>query len=262
MSSALCRSTCIRQTIFQSQSIHQQHTRGLKRDLGRVSVILDETIKNLGEKGDSVEVRRGYARNFLVPRRHAVYDSSFQRTARDMNVAPRHSLPYNQRARVSADEEQTQASSASRRRYANQLLQKINKITVTIHRPSVIEQGVTLTSGRPVTAQTIYQKLVDEFYIFAVAPEDIEIKSHNLKAAQLDSFGDHRLSVKVALCDDNGVWRQENALLNVRLVPTLDSDPVIKLRKAQEKASREAGIIEEEDDEEAERRAKKDKRRK
>lgn len=38
-----------------------------------MQVILLEKIRNLGNLGDSVEVKAGYARNFLIPERKAVF---------------------------------------------------------------------------------------------------------------------------------------------------------------------------------------------
>ncbi len=38
-----------------------------------VQVVLRETLKNVGQSGDLVRVRPGYARNYLVPRALAVY---------------------------------------------------------------------------------------------------------------------------------------------------------------------------------------------
>ena len=37
-----------------------------------MEVILLEPIKNLGKSGDKVEVKNGYARNYLIPRGHAL----------------------------------------------------------------------------------------------------------------------------------------------------------------------------------------------
>ena len=37
-----------------------------------MKVILQQDVKNLGKKGDVVEVSDGYGRNFLLPRKAAV----------------------------------------------------------------------------------------------------------------------------------------------------------------------------------------------
>jgi large subunit ribosomal protein L9 len=38
-----------------------------------MKVILTETIEKVGSKGDVINVKRGYARNFLIPRNYAMY---------------------------------------------------------------------------------------------------------------------------------------------------------------------------------------------
>ncbi len=47
-----------------------------------MKVILQQDVKNLGKKGDVVEVSDGYGRNFLMPRKLAV-----QANAENLNVA-------------------------------------------------------------------------------------------------------------------------------------------------------------------------------
>ena len=47
-----------------------------------MKVILQQDVKNLGKKGDVVEVSDGYGRNFLLPRKAAV-----PATAENLNVA-------------------------------------------------------------------------------------------------------------------------------------------------------------------------------
>ena len=44
-----------------------------------MKVILIQDVKDLGEEGESKEVARGYARNFLFPKGFAVQDSPFNR---------------------------------------------------------------------------------------------------------------------------------------------------------------------------------------
>ena len=47
-----------------------------------MKVILQKDIKNLGKKGDIVEVSDGYGRNFLLPKKAAV-----EATSNNVNVA-------------------------------------------------------------------------------------------------------------------------------------------------------------------------------
>ena len=44
-----------------------------------MKVILNDFVENLGERGDTVEVKPGYARNYLVPRGLAYHDSAGNR---------------------------------------------------------------------------------------------------------------------------------------------------------------------------------------
>ena len=44
-----------------------------------MKVILNKDFPSLGEEGDVVEVKSGYARNYLIPRAIAVYDSKVAR---------------------------------------------------------------------------------------------------------------------------------------------------------------------------------------
>ena len=39
-----------------------------REEVGNMKVILKEAVKDLGEMGELVEVKRGYARNYLIPR--------------------------------------------------------------------------------------------------------------------------------------------------------------------------------------------------
>ena len=47
-----------------------------------MKVILQQDVKNLGQKGDVAEVNEGYGRNFLLPRKMAVLAN-----AENLNVA-------------------------------------------------------------------------------------------------------------------------------------------------------------------------------
>jgi hypothetical protein len=46
-----------------------------KRQKKKLKVILTETIPRIGEKGEHIEVSKGFARNYLFPKRLAVYDT-------------------------------------------------------------------------------------------------------------------------------------------------------------------------------------------
>lgn len=86
-----------------------------------MKVILQQDVKNLGKKGDVVEVSDGYGRNFLLPRKAAV-----QANAENLNVA------------------QAKAGSAARKKQqasdeAKLMAAQLEKVSVTI--PIKIGEG-------------------------------------------------------------------------------------------------------------------------
>ena len=54
-----------------------------------MNVILLEPVENLGEAGEIVKVRPGYARNFLIPQGLALVASAANKTALEANLAER-----------------------------------------------------------------------------------------------------------------------------------------------------------------------------
>eukprot|EP00884_Botryococcus_braunii_P006768 jgi/Botrbrau1/16092/Bobra.7_2s0059.1 len=55
------------------------NSRGLKQK-ARLSIVLRQDVSDLGEAGDTVQVRHGYARNFLIPEKKAVIATHATRT--------------------------------------------------------------------------------------------------------------------------------------------------------------------------------------
>lgn len=104
-----------------------------------MKLILKETIDTLGEEGDVVKVKDGYARNFLLPRKMAVL-------ANDANLASV------ERERAAID-----ARKARLRGDAEAVAKKISGATVTI-RQRVGEDDKLFGS---VTSADIAQKLAD-----------------------------------------------------------------------------------------------------
>jgi large subunit ribosomal protein L9 len=78
-----------------------------------VKVILKESVENLGERGDTVNVARGFARNYLIPRDLAVEATSGNE-------------------RMYAEEEKLRAVRENKiRRQAERLSDKLKKVSVT-----------------------------------------------------------------------------------------------------------------------------------
>lgn len=132
-----------------------------------MKLILKETISTLGREGDVVNVKPGYGRNFLLPRKKAV-------AATVVNLA---TLEQN-RAEIQARLDQEKAK-------AEKLAQKINGLTV------VIEQlaGTDNRLFGSVTTTDISAKL---------AEQNIEIdKRHIVLADPIKTLGNFPVQIKV-----------------------------------------------------------------
>jgi large subunit ribosomal protein L9 len=78
-----------------------------------VKVILRESVENLGNRGDTVDVARGYARNYLIPKSLAVEATSGNR-------------------RMYSEEEKLRDVRENKvRRQAERLAEKMRKVSVT-----------------------------------------------------------------------------------------------------------------------------------
>ena len=132
-----------------------------------MKLILKETISTLGREGDVVNVKPGYGRNFLLPRKKAV-------AATVVNLA---TLEQN-RAEIQARLDQEKAK-------AEKLAQKVNGLTV------VIEQlaGTDNRLFGSVTTTDISAKL---------AEQNIEIdKRHIVLADPIKTLGSFPVQIKV-----------------------------------------------------------------
>ena len=132
-----------------------------------MKLILKETISTLGREGDVVNVKPGYGRNFLLPRKKAV-------AATVVNLA---TLEQN-RAEIQARLDQEKAK-------AEKLAQKVNGLTV------VIEQlaGTDNRLFGSVTTTDISAKL---------AEQNIEIdKRHIVLADPIKTLGNFPVQIKV-----------------------------------------------------------------
>ena len=81
-----------------------------------MEVILLERVENLGQMGDTVRVRPGYARNYLLPQRKALR-------------ATKENLTYFERQRT-----QLEATNLKRRSEAESVSTKLDGVTVVILR--------------------------------------------------------------------------------------------------------------------------------
>jgi large subunit ribosomal protein L9 len=132
-----------------------------------MELILKKTVDTLGEEGDIVKVKAGYARNFLIPKKMAVI----------ANKANRNLLDQEKASIAARREKQRQESEA--------LSKKIAGTTITVqHR--VGEEEKLFGS---VTAADIVEKL---------AELDIQVEKKNILLAEpIKTLGDVIVPIKV-----------------------------------------------------------------
>jgi len=141
-----------------------------------MKVILQEDIKALGKKGDIIEVKEGYARNYLLPKKLAV-------EANESNVKE-----LNRQKKIKADRAEKE------RQEAEKIAEKIKTITVNLK----VKSGENGKLFGAVTTKDIAENLVkihklkidkrkielDE-NIKSIGEYDIKIKLHPMVHAQL-----------------------------------------------------------------------------
>jgi len=133
-----------------------------------MKVILKENVKNLGERGDLVDVADGYGRNFLIPKGLAI----------PATRANRKQLEHERRR-------QKQIAAAEEKE-AEQLGQRLENITVTLKARSG-QKGKLFGS---VTAQDIAAALKEQ--------HGVEIEKRDLVIDEpIKQLGTHQIEVKV-----------------------------------------------------------------
>ena len=131
-------------------------------------VILTEKIASLGAEADVVKVKRGYARNFLIPSGQA------------LEVNPVSLRRINLLKAKRAEREAAELNEAG------ELARRIQKLTLTM----VLETGETGKAFGSVTAKDIADKLNAEL--------GVEIDRHRVELERpLKESGDHEVSVKL-----------------------------------------------------------------
>lgn len=132
-----------------------------------MKVILAQDVKNLGQKGDLVEVAEGYARNYLLPRKMAL-----PATPANLNA-------------LRQQKEQEARRQQRLREEAGQLADRLNQVTVTIS----VKTGEGGRMFGSVTAQTIAEAL--EAQGVRVDKKKIELKD------TIKSLGTYVVPVKL-----------------------------------------------------------------
>lgn len=131
-------------------------------------VILTEKIASLGAEADVVKVKRGYARNFLVP------------SGKALEVTPVTLRRINQLKAKRAEREAAELNEAE------ELSRKINKLKVTI----TLETGETGKAFGSVTARDLADKIKAEL--------GVDIDRHRIELERpLKESGTHEVVVKL-----------------------------------------------------------------
>lgn len=138
--------------------------------MATTEVILTEKIASLGAEADVVKVRRGYARNFLVPRGKA------------LEVTPATLKRINLLKTKRAEREATELNEAE------ELSRKINKLKITME----LETGTTGKAFGSITAADIAEKLKSEL------GGKIELDRHKIHLDKpIKESGTHEIQIKL-----------------------------------------------------------------
>jgi large subunit ribosomal protein L9 len=133
-----------------------------------LKVILNKDIPTLGEEGDVKEVAKGYARNFLFPRRIA--------------------LPYTERTikLFEARKEEIEERKKLKRQDASSLKERLEALELSITMPA----GPNGRLYGAVTSQSVMDELVKQG--FTIERKKIEIPGNSIK-----SVGKYKFTVKL-----------------------------------------------------------------
>ena len=131
-------------------------------------VILTEKIASLGAEADVVKVKRGYARNFLVP------------SGKALEVTPATLRRINQLKAKRAEREAAELNESQ------ELARRINKLKLTL----TLETGETGKAFGSVTAKDLADKLQAEL--------GVEIDRHRIELERpIKETGAHEISIKL-----------------------------------------------------------------
>lgn len=162
-------------------------------------VILTEKIASLGAEADVVKVKRGYARNFLVP------------SGKALEVNPATLRRINQLKAKRAEREATELNEAE------ELARRINKLKLTL----TLETGATGKAFGSVTAKDLADKLNAEL--------GVEIDRHRIELERpIKDSGEHEVIIKL--------HHDVTAKLNVTIKP-VGEEAAAPATPAEEEAS-------------------------
>ncbi len=138
--------------------------------MSTTEVILTEKIASLGAEADVVKVKRGYARNFLVPRGMA------------LEVTPATLKRLNLLKAKRAEREAKELNESE------ELARKINKLKITLE----LETGTTGKAFGAITAADIAERLKKEL------GGSIEVDRHKIHLEKaIKETGEHEVQIKL-----------------------------------------------------------------
>ncbi len=163
-----------------------------------MKIILNQDVVHLGEEGDVVEVKDGYARNYLLPTKTAVvYNKANE------------ALFKSRAAAIEQRKKEKRAASAS-------LKEKLDNLTLTITVPAG-ESGKLFGSVTSQIVQTELQKLG-----FEIERKKIDVATHAIKMT-----GTYSVTIHL----------YENEYSIVKLIVQSEAEKIAAEKKAQEEAA-------------------------
>lgn len=138
--------------------------------MSTTEVILTEKIASLGAEADVVKVKRGYARNFLVPRGKA------------LEVTPATLKRLNQLKTKRAEREAKELNESE------DLARKINKLKISVE----LETGATGKAFGSITAADLAERIKKEL------GGNVEIDRHKIHLEKpIKESGEHEVQIKL-----------------------------------------------------------------
>lgn len=144
-------------------------SRQIYNSMAHIEIILTANIPSLGAEADIVKVRRGYARNFLLPQ------------GKGLEVTKSSLRQINHLKAKRAEREGREVTAAE------ELASKINKLKISF----ILETGETGKAFGSVTAKDIHDRIASDLKL-----EDLPKHAVVLEKA-IKETGDHEVSVKL-----------------------------------------------------------------
>ncbi|WP_319756034.1 50S ribosomal protein L9 [uncultured Sphaerochaeta sp.] len=190
-----------------------------------MKIILNQDVVNLGEEGDVVVVKNGYARNFLLPNNMAVM---FNRTNQAIFAS--------RAAAIEKRKEEKRAASAS-------MKEKLDNVEITM----VVSAGESGKLFGSVTSAMVQEALAKQG--IEVERKKIEVATHSIKmvgtySVRVRLYEDESAEVKLVVESENALKRRQAEEAKAKA----EADKAEAVKAAQEakaaKAAEEAAAAE------------------